>query len=124
MRTATLYSTEQRKVTVYGGSLPYHVRKPIRVWNSDIVLDSHEVVDIHHLPVERWVFDGNEFLIALDPTLRDIVSSMIETSETAVRNIAQQRINKLNDEIKVLRSRTIWDMIQSTICSKIKRKTV
>ena len=118
MRTATLYSTEQRKVTVYGGSLPYHVRKPIRVWNSEEILDATDVIDVHHLPVERWVFDGEEYLIALDPTLRDIVNSMIGTSEEAVRRIAQTKINKLNYEIKQLQSRTIWNII----CSKLKRK--
>lgn len=119
MRTATLYSAEQRKVRVYGGYLPYHVRGPIRLINSDDFLDSQDIaVHMHQLPVERWILDGQEYLIALDPQLRGIVDSMIHVCEQAVRSIAQQRINKLNDEIKVLQSRTIWDMI----CSKIKRK--
>jgi len=118
MRTATLYSTEQRKVRVYGGYLPYHVRGPIRAINSDDIFEKDEVSTVHHLPIERWVFDGNEFFIALDPTLRDIVDSMIATSEKAVRDICHVRIARLDHEINLLQSRTIWSMI----CSKFKRK--
>lgn len=118
MRTAKLYSADVKTVTVYSGYIPYHVRGPIRALNSPDIFEKDEIAHVHHLPVERWVFDGDEFFIALDPTLRDIVESMIRTSENAVRDIAQVRINKLNDEIKQLQSRTLWDMI----CSKLKRK--
>lgn len=117
MRIATLYSAEQKKVTIYSGYIPYHVRGPIRALNSSDIFDKDEVAHVHHLPVERWVFDGDEFFIAFDPTLRDIVESMIRTSENTVRDIAQVRINKLNDEIKKLQSRTLWNMI----CSKLRR---
>jgi hypothetical protein len=118
MRTVTLYSAEQRLVRVYGGFIPYHVRQPIRAYNSPDIFEKDTISHVHHLPVERWVFDGREFFIALDPQLRDIVHSMITTSENAVRDICQVRINKLNDELKVLCSRTIWDMIKL----KFKRK--
>jgi hypothetical protein len=112
MRTATLYSTEQKRVTLYSDYIPYHLRGPVRVINSDDILCKDEISHVHHLPVERWIRNGEEFFIALDPKLRDLVGCMIRTSEDAVRSIAQVRINKLNDEINLLRSRTMWDMIK------------
>jgi hypothetical protein len=112
MRTAILYSTQQKRVTIYSDYIPYHVRGPIRLINSNDILDKQEVHPVHHLPVERWVLDGQESLIALDPKLRDIVQCMIHKSEDTVRSIAQVKINKLNDEIQCLQSRTIWDMIK------------
>lgn len=120
MRLATLYTTDKQLVQVYGGYIPYHVRKPINVFGSDKYefIDASDVVKIEHLRVERWVLDYKEHLIALDPMLREIVNSMIGTSEDAVRRIAQVKINRLNDEIKQLQSRTIWDMIRS----KFRRK--
>lgn len=111
MRTATLYSADKRLVPVRGGYLAYHVREPVRAFNSTDIFDAQDVSHIHHLPIERWVLDGREMFIALDPQLRDIVNIMITTSENAVRDICQVRINKLNDEIKMLRSRTLWDII-------------
>ncbi|MNC50256.1 hypothetical protein D3C75_994870 [compost metagenome] len=86
----------------------------MRLWNSEDIVDKDEVSHVHHLPIERWVTDGREFLIALDPQLREIVSYKIATAEKAVRDIAQARINELNVEIKVLQSRTLWSMIRST----------
>lgn len=118
MRTATLYSANKQRVTVYGDTLKYCVRKPMRVWNSEEILDANEVIDVHHLPVERWTLDRKEFLIALDPTLREIVDCMIHIDVSKVSREMQTKINKLNDEIKQLQSRTIWNMI----CSKFKRK--
>lgn len=120
MRTVTLYSAEQRLVRVYDGFIPYHVRQPIKAYNSPDIFEKDAIAHVHHLPVERWVFDSREFFIALDPQLQDIVHSMITTSENAVRDICQVRINKLNDELKVLRSRTIWDMIKLKFKRRVK----
>lgn len=113
MRTATLYSANKTLVRVFGAYLPYHTYEPmVRAYNSDDLLLKKEVRHVDHLPVERWVFDGKDFFIALDPTLRDIVECKIRASEEVVRSIAQAKINKLNDEIRLLQSRTIWDMIK------------
>ena len=117
MRTATLYTADRKLVNVYGGFIPYHIRDPIQIQSfcNPEFLDGAEVkshVNIHHLPVERWVFDEQEFLIALDPLLREIVQYKIDTAEKGVRDIAQARINELNVKIKVLQSRTVWDMIK------------
>jgi hypothetical protein len=76
------------------------------------------VSTVHHLPIERWVFDGREFFIALDPTLRDIVQSMINSEVYDVRDSYRIRIDNLTHEINLLQSRTIWD----TIKLKFKRK--
>lgn len=117
-RTATLYSADKKVVSVYGGYIPYHVREPIRAFNSEDIFDKQEVRHVYQLPIERWVLDGREFFIALDTTLRDIVDSMIAASEKAVRDICHVRIARLDHEINLLQSRTIWDIIKL----KFKRK--
>lgn len=73
---------------------------------------------VQHLPIERWVLDGREFFIALDPMLRDVVQSMINSEVYDVRDSYRIRIDNLTHEINLLRSRTIWDMIKL----KFKRK--
>lgn len=112
MRTATLYSTEQKRVTVYSDYIPYHVRGPVRLINSNDLLDKDEMIHVHHLPVERWVLNGKEFLIALDPTLRDIVKCMIQSRLDDNSKYYRSLLDKCDDEIKRLQSRTIWDMIK------------
>jgi hypothetical protein len=112
MRTATLYSTEQKSVTLYSDNIPYHVRGPIRVINSDDILCKDEISHVHHLPVERWVRNGEEFLIAFDPKLRDIVKCMIQSRLDDNSKYYRALLSKCDDKIKRLQSRAIWDMIK------------
>lgn len=122
MRVATLYSAEQKKVNVYGGYIPYHVRGPIRALNSPDIFDKDQITHVHHLPVERWVLDRKEFFIALDPVLRDIVESKIEARAVELTVRHRKMIEKQDAEILRLHNRTLWDMI----CSKFymfKRKS-
>lgn len=115
MRIATLYSAEQKKVTVYSGYIPYHVRGPIRALNSPDIFDKDEIAHVHHLPVERWVFDGDEFFIAFDPVLRDIVESKVETRAVELTVRHRRMIEKQDEEILRLHNRTLWDMIRSKL---------
>lgn len=118
VRTVTLYSSEEKRVTAFGAFIPYHVRGPIRAYNSPDIFAKDEIAHVHHLPVERWVFECKEFFIAFDPTLRDIVQSMINSRVYDVHGEYRIKIDNLHHEIKQLRSRTLWDMIRS----KFKRK--
>ena len=111
MRVATLYSAEQKKVTVYSGYIPYHVRGPIRALNSPDIFEKDEISHVHHLPVERWVFDGKEFFIALDPVLREIVESKVETRAVELTVRHRRMIEKQDEEILRLHNRTLWDII-------------
>lgn len=118
MRTVTLYSSEKKRVTAFGAYIPYHVRGPIRAYNSPDIFAKDEIAHVHHLPVERWVFDGVDYFIAFDPTLRDIIESMIQSRLDDDSKYYRGLLDKCNVEIKWLQSRTIWDIIRS----KFKRK--
>lgn len=122
MRKVTLFTTVKQLVVVHGGVIQYYVQKPIMIYGSEPseFLDGTAVRDIQNLPVERWVFDGKEFLIALDPELREIVDCMINSSTATVRREMQERINERNSRIINLQSRTIWDMILSLFKRKSK----
>lgn len=119
MRLVTLYTASKKQVRAYGDIVPIHVYEPpIRAFNtSDLFIKAE--VDVHHAKIHRFhksdKYHTDETFVAFDPQLQDIVDTLVfkaaDESAAKAKNIGDRQIKLLEDQIKVLQSRTIWSMV-------------
>lgn len=123
MRTATLYSAEKKTVNVVGGYIPYmSIEQYLPSYNSvDFLIKDQVRKDLHHLPIERWVFDGVEFFTAYDPVLREIIDIKVQGRAYDMQGENRIKIQNLEHEIELLQSRSIWDMIRDKYLTRKKK---
>lgn len=123
MRTATLYSAEKKTVNIQDrASIPYIMYdRIVPCYNSDDYLLKEQVKNLHNLPIERWVFDGVEFFTAYDPVLREIIDIKVQGRAYDMQGENRIKIQNLEHEIKLLQSRSIWDMIRDKYLTRKKK---
>lgn len=121
MNQVTLYTANRKLVHSHNGYLPIHTRGPIvKCSNSFDMFMEHEI-NVDHLPVRRFCFtqeDGeveNRF-VAFDRELEEIIGVMLDdyTRELqyGYKKARESLIESYENQIKVLESRTIWDMMK------------
>lgn len=123
MRTATLYSAGKKTVNLYDrGYIPYMtIDQLVPCYNSADYLIKDQVGNLHHLPVERWVFNGVEFFTAFDPVLREIIDIKVQGRAYDMMGENRITIQNLEHEIELLQSRSIWDMIRDKYLTRKKK---
>lgn len=128
MRRVTLFSADKKIVNTHSDYITIRIRDPIRLVNSTDFVDRHDVSHVEHLPIERWVFNGNEFLIALDPWLRDIVDKMIYIEVEKTKRPIQELIKVRDEYISYLKSknesllnRGVWDTIKHHLLKWVRK---
>lgn len=121
MKPVTLYTANRKRVHSHSGYIPIVSSGPvIRSSNSSDMFLSHEI-KVDHLLVMRFCFtqeDGSieDRFVAFDRELEEIIDVMLgDYTRDLHAKHQQDRQNLLTshiDALRVLESRTIWDMIK------------
>lgn len=121
MKPVTLYTANRKLVKSHNGYIPIATSGPIvKCSNSFDMFMEHEI-KVDHLPVKRFCFtqeDGSieDRFVAFDRELEEIIDVMLgDYTRNLHAKHQQDRQNLLSshiDALRVLESRTIWDMIK------------